>query len=121
MTAFIQQMTGVRRHWRLALLLLCLLATGTVQLAAATHWHKAGSAAADEWSGPLPAGDSGAGHGGSCLLCQVAAHASAAAPPPAAWALADATQFHTVAGIAPAREASFTHASHSWQGRAPPR
>lgn len=120
MTGLLQRIAGKRR-WRGAVLLLCLLATGTVQLAAATHWHhpaQPGIATGSSTPG-APATD-GLGHDG-CLLCQVAAHAGSAAPPPAPWMLASALE--AAAGFDAASQGGIlVHlASHSWQGRAPPR
>ena len=120
MTGLIQRIPGTRR-WRSAVLLLCLLATGTVQLAAATHWHQPAQPgiAAESSTPDAPASD-GLGHDG-CLLCQVAAHAASAAPPPAPWMLASVLE--AAAGFDAATQGgnSVRRASHSWQGRAPPR
>lgn len=120
MTGLMNQLPG-RRSLRSALLLLCLLATGAVQLTAATHWHSSaqGGVAADSPTPRPPSGD-GPAHDG-CLLCQVAAHAGATAPPPSPWALVSVqeTALHSDAA---ARAAVPLHRpSHSWQGRAPPR
>ena len=119
MTGLMQRILGTRR-WRGAVLLLCLLATGTVQLAAATHWHApaqpviaAGSSAPD-----APASD-GLGHDG-CLLCQVAAHAGSAAPPPAPWMLASTLEAAVRFDAATQGGILIDRPSHSWQGRAPP-
>jgi hypothetical protein len=112
-------MPGSRRHWRLALLLLCLLASGTVQLAAATHWHRALPTATSDQVPRAPAGD-GVDHDG-CLLCQVAAHAGTMAAPPAPWVLASALESRAVFHLAADRDIVTPRPSHSWQGRAPPR
>ena len=119
MTAFLNRIR-FRQNWRLALLLLGLLATGTVQLAAATHWHRADLPAAAAQSAPgAPAGD-GIDQDG-CLLCQVAAHAAVTAPPPAPWVLVHAPESGTISTPAAQRGLATAHPSHAWQGRAPPR
>jgi len=118
MKGLLQHLPGSRR-WRSALLLLCLLATGAVQLAAATHWHQPAQAAVSAGS-PAPDAPGGADTDG-CLLCQVAAHAASAAPPPAPWALVSSLESRFESGGA-AQGGALTYApSHSWQGRAPPK
>ena len=120
MSAFLNRIAGSRRHWRIALLLLGLLASTTVQLAAATHWHKASIpvAATDQSAPQAPARDSNDRDG--CLLCQVVAHASAAAPPPAPWVLVDVLESGAVFSSAAPHGIAVIQPSHSWQGRAPP-
>jgi hypothetical protein len=120
MGTFLNRMVGSRRRWQLALLLLGLLATATVQLAAATHWHRvaAPAAATDQGTPRAPASD---GDRDGCLLCQVVAHAAATAPPPAPWVLVDAVEFGTISTPATLRGIAITRLSHAWQGRAPPR
>jgi hypothetical protein len=106
------------KNWRAALVLLSLLATGAVQLAAATHWHPmGGSPAVAGASQQTPAGDSG----DRCLLCQVATHLSSAAPPPSPWVLLAAPR--TSAGFSDVaqRGVAIPLRSYAWQGRAPPR
>ena len=116
-----KRMVGSQRRWRQALLLLCLLATGTVQFAATAHWHKAAEStvsAAHRGSG-APARD-GVDRDG-CLLCQVAAHAATVAPPPAPWALVVGLESGTAADSAAHGGFVVLQPSHNWQGRAPPR
>lgn len=100
--------------WQLLFVLLAVLAAGTQQLVAATHWHAA--VAADSATGSTD-GDPGRPH--DCLWCHVAAHASAAVSPAPLPALAVAGSYlvlvsaeHPLAVIpAPA---------HAWQSRGPP-
>jgi hypothetical protein len=120
MMRLLQHLPGSRR-WRSALLLLCLAAVGSVQLAAATHWHPAAQPAVSFGThAPEVPADGGPDHDG-CLLCQVAAHAGGAAPPPAPWALVSVLETG-VASTGTAEGGCLLYApSHSWQGRAPPR
>lgn len=119
MKGLLQHLPGPRRRWRSALLLLCLLATGSVQLAAATHWHQSAQPEISAGS-PAPGAPGGVDHDG-CLLCQVAAHAASAAPPPAPWALVSSLET-SVESSGAAQGGVLVYApSHSWQGRAPPK
>ena len=121
MGAHLNRLFCSRQRWQLPLLLLGLLATATVQLAAATHWHKAGLPAANSGQSTprAPAGD-GIDQDG-CLLCQVVAHAAATAPPPAPWVLVNALEAGATSTPAAQRGMATTQPSHAWQGRAPPR
>jgi hypothetical protein len=122
MTRALEHMADWRRHWRVALLLLGLLASGTVQIAAATHWHRSGAAVVgttDHSAPRAPVGDGNDRDG--CLLCQVVAHAAAAAPPPAPWVLVDAFESGTISSLAVPAGIAVIRPSHAWQGRAPPR
>lgn len=109
-----QRKSGRVKTWQLLLVLLAVFASGAQQLVAQTHWHA--SAVAGSVSGS-PDGD--AGNHDDCLLCQIAAHASAAAPPAASLQFNAATLpiVHvatTPQGVAIARPA------HAWQSRGPP-
>lgn len=99
-------------------LLLGLSATG-LQGLAATHWHNAAVAtlASAGTDHPIPA--DGVDHDG-CLLCQVAAHAGTAAPPPAPWVLFTVTESHAASLQLVQPAAPLRRPSHAWQGRAPP-
>lgn len=109
-----------RRDWRMALLLLCLLASSTVQIAAATHWHAvARASAAGTDSGHRQPGNNGLDPDG-CLLCQVAAHAGSTAPPPSPWSIVTLSDVRVAATTAAVHVAAVLRPSHSWQGRAPP-
>jgi hypothetical protein len=121
MTLLLERMADWRRHWRVALLLLGLLASGSVQIAAATHWHKTGVpvVATDQSAPRSPAGDSNDRDG--CLLCQVVAYAAVAAPPPAPWVLVDTSEAGAFSNPAVSTGIATTQPSHAWQGRAPPR
>lgn len=106
------------KNWRAALVLLSLVATGAVQLAAATHWHTLVAGTAATGSAPQsPAGDAGDG----CLLCQVSAHLTSAAPPPAPWVHFAAPHTTSVFDDVAQRGVAILLPSHAWQGRAPPR
>jgi hypothetical protein len=110
-----------RRHGLpVALWLLLLLSANALQVVAASHWH-GNAIAAVASTGPAPHAPApdGIDHDG-CLLCQVAAHSGAAAPPPAPWSLYTVIESHAASlqDIQPA--APLLRPSHSWQGRAPP-
>jgi len=100
--------------------LLLLLSANALQVVAATHWHSTAiSAAVIGDAGPHAPAPDGADHDG-CLLCQVAAHAGMAAPPPAPWALFTVLESRS-ASLQVARPAvPLLRPAHSWQGRAPP-
>src|SRR5512139_419602 len=110
-----------RRHGLpVAAWLLLLLSANALQVVAATHWHSSAiSAAAGTGQAPHAPAPDGVDHDG-CLLCQVAAHAGTAAPPPAPWA-----QFTVIESRAASLQvfhaaAPLSAPSHAWQGRAPP-
>ena len=104
-----------------ALWLLLLLSANALQLVAATHWHNTAiSAVASSGSAPHAPTPEGSDHDG-CLLCQVAAHAGTAAPPPSPWALYTVTESRSAAVQAVQPVAPLLRPAHSWQGRAPPR
>jgi hypothetical protein len=104
-----------RQTWRLLLALLVVFATGAQQLVAQTHWHD--TVAASSAGSGLP--DDGAGTHDDCLWCQIAAHASAGAPPeslhvllaPQVFAFPVPAGLHAVVVPRPA---------HAWQSRGPP-
>jgi hypothetical protein len=109
----------MKRELKVGLWLLLLLSASALQVVAATHWHNnAISVAASTESVPhAPAPD---GDRDGCLLCQVAAHAGTAAPPPAPWALFAVLETHAASLQSIHCAASLILASHAWQGRAPP-
>lgn len=109
------------RKIRVALWALLLLAGNALQVVAATHWHSSAifAAAAGHSQSRTPAQD-GIDHDG-CLLCQVAAHAGNAGPPPAPWIQHVVEQSHAAIADSAHDGAQIVVASHAWQGRAPPR
>jgi hypothetical protein len=111
-----------RRHdLRVVLWALLLLAGNALQVVAATHWHSSAiSAAVAGHSQPQTPTQDGIDHDG-CLLCQVAAHAGNAAPPPAPWVQHVVEQSHASIADSAHDAALIVVPSHAWQGRAPPR
>jgi len=104
-----------------ALWLLLLLSANALQVVAATHWHSTAiSAVADSGPAPHSPAPDGIDHDG-CLLCQVAAHAGNAAPPPSPWALYTVIESRSAALQALPPAPPPLRPAHSWQGRAPPR
>lgn len=103
---------------RFALLLALLAALVLQQWVARTHIH--GTAALGGPAVTAPAGDSGEARGHDCLLCQVAAHAGALAPP-AQW-LVPLAEFIPLFVRLPAGIASLALVppAHAWQSRGPP-
>ncbi len=101
---------------RVALLLLVLVATGAQQLVAQTHWHAVptGHAAV-----AAPADDSGANSHTDCLLCRIASHAGAAAPPAAPHRFAVIHEFVPRIVACDAADVPAVPA-HAWQSRGPP-
>jgi hypothetical protein len=104
------------RRLRLALLVLVLVATGTQQVLAQTHWH---AVPAGHAGIAAPADDSGANSHADCLLCRVASQAGAAAPPPALWLLAASHAF-TPFVVAYYQADVPAVPGHAWQSRGPP-
>lgn len=103
-----------------ALWLLLLLSANALQIVAATHWHNnVISAAATGDSAPHAPLPDGIDHDG-CLLCQIAAHAGAAAAPPAPWALFAVLESRSASLQVVQPAAPLLRPAHSWQGRAPP-
>ena len=104
------------QHLRIALVFVVLAATGAQQLVAQSHWHAGPGTPA---SVAAPSHDSGATTEESCLLCHVAAHAGAAAPPAA-------VQLFTASHTQVFHSASYHEAdvpavpAHAWQSRGPP-
>jgi hypothetical protein len=104
------------RRLRIALLLLVLAATTVQQLVAQTHWHYLPGVSA---AMATPSNDSGTRTPDNCLLCQIASHAGAAAPPaeltlfaPRPVLVAEPVSHHQAdVPVAPA---------HAWQSRGPP-
>ncbi len=111
-----------RRHGLpVAAWLLLVLSANALQAVAATHWHSSALAvAASAGTAPHAPAPDGIDHDG-CLLCQVAAHAGASAPPPAPWALAVVIESHSASLRVDPAAAPSAQPSHAWQGRAPPR
>jgi hypothetical protein len=104
------------RQLRSALLFVVLAGTGVQQLVAQTHWH---AMRRGEASITAPAGDSGAKTNDVCLLCQIAAHAGAAAPPTMRLLF---TGTHTAFPAVAAHHQADVPAvpSHAWLSRGPP-
>ncbi|MEJ0098881.1 MAG: hypothetical protein WDO12_03735 [Pseudomonadota bacterium] len=100
----------------MALLLLVLAATSAQQLVVQTHWHVVPVRRAVATASPT---DAGSTTDDGCLLCQIAAHAGAAAPP------AVLHEF-TTGSDAVAYVAAFCSTdvpavpAHAWQSRGPP-
>jgi hypothetical protein len=109
-----------RQGLPVALWLLLLLSANALQVVAATHWHSAAiSAVADTGAAPHAPAPDGIDHDG-CLLCQIAAHAGTAAPPPSPWALFTLIESRSASLQVVDRAAPRPRPTHSWQGRAPP-
>jgi hypothetical protein len=104
------------RQGSLAVVLLALLTMGAQQLVAQTHWHPT-VAQVDAGSGPAP--EPGHSRESHCFLCQVAAHASAAAPPAAALRLVLVEEFSIRVLQVPQR-VPHPQPAHAWQSRGPP-
>jgi hypothetical protein len=105
--------------WRLLLVLLALLAANAQQLVAHTHFHSGVAALAEVAAGPA-APEEGSGRHDDCLLCQIAAHAAAAAPPSVQQLLPVASQILVSAVPAGRRSIVVTRPAHAWQSRGPP-
>ena len=105
--------------WRVAFLLLALFTANAQQLVAQTHWHavmpQMGASADASPVQPAP----GTLHD-DCMLCQIAAHAGAVAPPPAMLSAGSITPCHAVQAAQSAGRVCVTQPSHAWQGRGPP-
>lgn len=101
---------------RLALLLLVLAATGAQQLLAQTHWHAPSGAHA---SLAAPAEDSHGSTDSQCLLCQVASHGGAAAPP-ATLQLFTASRPAVVQPVYWDQAQVPAAPAHAWHSRGPP-
>lgn len=112
-----QHLTGRVRAWQLAFALLAIFAMGAQQLVAQTHFHAAVVAQADAGTASTP--EQGHTRHDNCLLCQIASHASAAAPPTAVLRLVPIEEFSV--RIAEVRQLVFTPMpAHDWQSRGPP-
>jgi hypothetical protein len=109
---------GRSSAWRVALLLLALVAASAQQLAAQTHWHATAVQVDAATEPPAPAAP-GTGHD-DCLLCQIVAHAAAAAPPAALLLQAVAGNGHAVRVPPVWHLVAISQPAHSWQGRGPP-
>ena len=104
------------RKLRIALLFMVLAAMAVQQLVAQTHWHAVRHGQA---SIAAPAGESGGKTNDVCLLCQIAAHAGAAAPPAVLVLFAGTrTAVHCVAAYHQADVPAVP--SHAWRSRGPP-
>jgi hypothetical protein len=104
------------RAWSLPVVLLALFTMGAQQVVAQTHWH---AAQAQVDAGAQPAPQPGHSRDDSCLWCQVAAHASAAAPPAAAPRLVLVEEF-LVRVLPVPQPVSRPQPAHAWQSRGPP-
>jgi hypothetical protein len=112
---------GNLRFWRIALLLLGLLASNAVQLAAQTHWHALGAPAAVATSGfSQQSPDTGSPERDGCLLCQIAAHAGSAAPPAGLELLLSPQQLFHVSLRSAGYVAAVVRPAYAWQSRGPP-
>jgi hypothetical protein len=110
-----QHLTGRVRAWQLALALLAIFALGAQQLVAQTHFH----AVVAQATGADPTPDQGHARHDNCLLCQVASHASAAAPPSALLRLVAVEEFSI--RVVEVRQLVFKALpAHDWQSRGPP-
>lgn len=108
---------GKLRAWQIALLMLGLFAVGAQQLVAQTHWHTQVVASAnDPGSGAPVTGD----RHDDCLLCQIAAHAGAAAPPATILRLAVVPSQHVAPVASLVQSAPTLQPAHAWQSRGPP-
>jgi hypothetical protein len=109
----------MNRGLRITLWLLLLLSANALQVVASTHWHNiaissaAGSAATPD-APPVDFDN------GGCVLCQAAAHANTAAPPPAPWTLFAVLENNGASVWNSHSAAPESSPSHAWQGRAPP-
>jgi hypothetical protein len=112
-----QHLTGRVHAWQLALALLAIFAMGAQQLVAQTHWHNVAVAQAAAGSAPAP--DQGHSRHDSCLLCQIASHASAAAPPTALLRLVPVREFSVRVAEVPQLD-FISLPAHDWQSRGPP-
>jgi hypothetical protein len=110
--------TSQVRAWRFVLVLLALLATGAQQLVAQTHWHAASTQAGAVVSDATTP-DGGAATDHDCLLCQIAAHAAAVAPPPVLQQLVLLDRFE-VQGPVVQHLVVIPSPAHAWQSRGPP-
>lgn len=111
-----QHLTGRVRGWQLALALLALFGMGAQQLVAQTHWHNIAQVAADTGSS---APDRSHSRHDDCLLCQIASHASAGAPPTTLLRLVAVEEFSV--RIVEVRQLVYTPLPvHDWQSRGPP-
>jgi len=100
------------------LLVLCLLASTAQGVIARTHVHAAAGVTAAV--GAMPLAQAAVRADPLCLLCEIAGHTPAVAPPAAAAAALPVS----LAPVVPAFVSTFASgspASHHWRGRAPPR
>jgi hypothetical protein len=100
--------------WRLLLVLALVFAAGAQQVVAQAHWHTTTVASHGQSGAP-----DGAGKTDDCLWCQIAAHASAAAPP----AVLPVVHVPQVLAVRFARRLQSTvipRPAHAWQSRGPP-
>jgi hypothetical protein len=112
-----QHLTGRIHAWQLALALFAIFAMGAQQVVAQSHWHTATVAQAGAATAPTP--DQGHSRHDNCLLCQIASHATAAAPPTAVLRLVPVEEF--TVRVAEVRPLVFTPMPvHDWQSRGPP-
>ncbi len=112
-------MTGRVSAWRVVLVLLALVAASAQQLVAQTHWHATELVQVGTGSGsPAPVAP-GTRHD-DCLLCQIAAHAGAAAPPAAMLLAVVASNAHAVQVPSVRYLVAIPEPAHAWQSRGPP-
>ena len=105
--------------WRICLLLLVLVTATAQQLIARTHWHQLAIAQVNtSSSSPLsPAPDT---RHADCLLCQIASHAGAAAPPAAMPQALVASNVREQLVPQAHYPVSILRPAHAWQSRGPP-
>jgi hypothetical protein len=110
-----QQGNHRRPNWRLLLALLLVFATGAQQLVAQTHWHDTVASSSAGSGSP----DEGTDQHDDCVWCQIAAHASAAAPPVSFQILLAPDAFAFLAPV-DYLAAVVPRPAHAWQSRGPP-
>lgn len=106
--------TGTTGMWRLLLVLALVFAAGAQQVVAQAHWHTTTVASQGQSGSP-----DGAGKTDDCLWCQIAAHASAAAPPGLLQSVLIPPGFAVCAALDP-DSSVFPRPAHAWQSRGPP-
>jgi hypothetical protein len=106
--------TGTTGMWRLLLVLALVFAAGAQQVVAQAHWHTTTVASQGQSGSP-----DGAGKTDNCLWCQIAAHASAAAPP-AVLPSVVVPETHAVRIARGFESTVFPRPAHAWQSRGPP-
>jgi hypothetical protein len=105
--------------WRRALVLVLLVAASAQQLVAQTHWHSPVVAQAE--AGLVSPGNTAPDtRHHDCLLCQIAAHASAAAPPASTQLAVVVSELLAERVPAASHLVVIRKPAHAWQSRGPP-